>query len=60
MIPGGIGTRKLVDDDVFLESLKGLSLDAEYILTICTGSILLAKTGFLDGKKATSNKKVFK
>lgn len=60
MIPGGIGTRKLVDDDVFLESLKGLSLDAEYVLTICTGSIVLAKTGFLDGKNATTNKRVFK
>ncbi len=60
MIPGGLGTRKLVEDEVFLESLKTLSLDAEYVLTICTGSILLAKTGFLDGKKATSNKRVFK
>jgi len=60
MIPGGLGTRKLVEDDVFLERLKTLSLDAEYILTICTGSILLAKTGFLDGKNATTNKRVFK
>ena len=60
MVPGGMGTRKLVDDNVFLEHLKALSLDAEYVLTICTGSILLAKTGFLDGKKATSNKRVFK
>nr|WP_319373367.1 DJ-1/PfpI family protein [uncultured Methanobacterium sp.] len=60
MIPGGIGTRKLVEDEIFLECLKTLSLDAEYVLTICTGSILLAKTGFLDGKNATTNKRVFK
>jgi transcriptional regulator GlxA family with amidase domain len=60
MIPGGMGTRKLVDDTVFLEHLKGLFLDAEYVLTICTGSILLAKTGFLEGKTATTNKRVFK
>lgn len=60
MIPGGLGARKLVEDEVFLERLKNLSLKAEYVLTICTGSILLAKTGFLDGKKATSNKRVFK
>jgi Putative intracellular protease/amidase len=46
MIPGGIGTRELIDDEVFLEHLKTLSINAEYILTICTGSILLAKTGF--------------
>ena len=60
MIPGGLGTRKLVDDELFLERLKDLSLDAEYVLTICTGSILLAKNGFLDGKNATTNKRVFK
>ncbi len=59
MIPGGIGTRELIDDEVFLEHLKTLSINAEYILTICTGSILLAKTGFLDGKRATTNKRVF-
>ena len=60
MIPGGMGTRKLVEDELFLERLKTLALNAEYVLTICTGSILLAKNGFLDGKKATSNKRVFK
>ena len=60
MIPGGIGTRELINDEIFLEHLKTLSINAEYILTICTGSILLAKTGLLDDKKATTNKRVFK
>jgi transcriptional regulator GlxA family with amidase domain len=60
LIPGGIGTRTLINDESFLKHLKILSLDAKYVLTVCTGSILLAKTGFLDGKKATSNKRVFK
>lgn len=59
MIPGGIGTRELIDDEAFLEHLKTLFISAEYILTICTGSILLAKTGLLNGKRATTNKRVF-
>jgi len=34
-------------------------MKATYVLTVCTGSILLAKTGFLNGKQATSNKRLF-
>lgn len=60
LIPGGIGTRELINNEIFLNHLKNLALNAEYVLTVCTGSILLARTGFLDGKKATSNKRVFK
>lgn len=59
LIPGGKGVRDLVDNETFLKSLKSLSIHAEYILTVCTGSILFSKTGLLDGKKATTNKRVF-
>ncbi len=59
IIPGGIGTRKLVNDVNFLDKLKHIAEFSEYILTICTGSALLAKTGLMDGKKATSNKIAF-
>ena len=59
LIPGGIGTRELVKNEAFINQLKSLSRNAEYILTVCTGSILFSKTGLLDGKKATTNKRVF-
>lgn len=58
-VPGGIGTRELVHYESFISKLKSLAENAEYILTVCTGSILFSKTGLLDGKNATSNKRVF-
>ena len=57
VIPGGRGTRTLVKDDTFLNRLSEFVQNAGYVLSICTGSALLAKAGVLDGLKATSNKK---
>ncbi|MRR17571.1 MAG: DJ-1/PfpI family protein [Deltaproteobacteria bacterium] len=59
LIPGGMGVVNLVRDEHFLNDLKCLAQSAEYILTVCTGSILLAQTGLLSGKRATSNKRLF-
>ena len=59
LIPGGMGTRKLVDDVDFIEQIKILSQEALYVLTVCTGSALLAKTGLLENKNATTNKMAY-
>lgn len=59
MVPGGMGTRALVDDREFLNGLISFSAGADLITSVCTGSALLAATGLLDGYRATSNKKAF-
>ncbi len=60
LIPGGRGTRALVNDSEFIKKLSDAVMKSEYCLTVCTGSALLAKTGLLDNIRATSNKMAFK
>jgi transcriptional regulator GlxA family with amidase domain len=59
LIPGGMGTRNEVNNDAFIGSIKDISDKAKYVLTVCTGSALLAKTGLLKNRKATTNKIAF-
>lgn len=58
-IPGGLGTRSIINDKAFIENIKVLAENSIYVITVCTGSALLAKTGLLDGSSATSNKRSF-
>jgi putative intracellular protease/amidase len=51
LIPGGQGTRKLVNDEVFIRQIKEMAEKSCYCLTVCTGSALLAKTGLLKIKR---------
>jgi putative intracellular protease/amidase len=59
LIPGGQGTRVLVKNSDFIDKLKGIAEKSTWCLTVCTGSALLARTGLLDNRNATSNKRSF-
>jgi transcriptional regulator GlxA family with amidase domain len=59
VVPGGQGTRKLVDDKMFVAWLRQASEKSPITATVCTGAALLARTGLLDGRKATSNKRAW-
>ncbi len=59
LVPGGSGTREKVNDNNFVNFIKNISNQSKYIISVCTGSALLAKTGILDKKRATTNKRAF-
>lgn len=59
LIPGGMGTRGLVDDISFIGEVRTAAQNAKYVLTVCTGAALLAKTGLLKNRRATTNKIAF-
>ncbi|WP_151734837.1 DJ-1/PfpI family protein ['Paenibacillus yunnanensis' Narsing Rao et al. 2020] len=53
-VPGGMGTRKLRCNDDFISWLRGAET-VRYIVSVCTGSLLLGAAGFLAGHSATTH-----
>jgi len=59
LIPGGAGTRALLHNDAVLDWLRGAAQKAERVLSVCTGSLVLARAGILrDGMEATTHHQV--
>lgn len=59
LIPGGAGTRREVDNPALLGWLARAGARAQVITSVCTGSVLLARAGLLEGHPATTNKMWF-
>jgi len=58
VVPGGIGTRPLVDDEPTLDWIRGIDAGSEWTTSVCTGSLLLGAAGLLEGKEATTHWRV--
>lgn len=59
LIPGGMGTRREVNNQELTNCLKEACISSKFVLTVCTGTALLARTGLIKNLKATSNKMAF-
>ncbi len=55
LFPGGIGTRVLVGDGHVLEWVRHAHPTTRLTTSVCTGSIVLAAAGLLDGLSATTH-----
>jgi transcriptional regulator GlxA family with amidase domain len=55
LVPGGFGTRALVNDAETLDWIRKVAASARKTTSVCTGSLLLAKAGLLEGRRATTH-----
>jgi putative intracellular protease/amidase len=55
MVPGGFGTRDLLDDEAILGWLQEAHEHSKWTTSVCTGSLLLAAAGILDGVEAATH-----
>ena len=53
--PGGRGTRRELQDEAVLDWISGLAAGETVVASVCTGSLVLAAAGLLDGKPATTH-----
>jgi transcriptional regulator GlxA family with amidase domain len=55
VVPGGYGTRELMRDETMLAWLRRAHETSEWTTSVCTGALLLAAAGILNGLEATTH-----
>ncbi len=59
LVPGGIGTRKVMKNETLLNWIKEQADRVELLLSVCTGVLVLGTAGLLDGLEATTHHQTF-
>jgi len=55
VVPGGFGTRPLLEDQRTLDWIRATAESARQVTSVCTGALLLAQVGLLRDKRATTH-----
>ena len=58
LVPGGQGARAAGNEEAIISWLKRSAGSAELLLSVCSGALILARAGLLDGLKATTHHEV--
>ena len=59
LVPGGWGTLQQLENERLLSWLRERASEVEILMSVCSGSGILAKAGLLDGRPATTNKQSY-
>jgi putative intracellular protease/amidase len=51
-LPGGFAATEVMNDAAFMRELTRLASGARYLTSVCTGSLILAATGLIRGRRA--------
>jgi len=54
LVPGGIGSRKALEDRDVLQFIQQQAKTCQAVLSVCTGSLILYAAGLLTGKRVTT------
>jgi transcriptional regulator GlxA family with amidase domain len=55
VVPGGLGNRELLEKSGLVQWIRTAHETSEWTTSVCTGSLLLAAAGVLDGVEATTH-----
>ena len=55
LVPGGIGTRREVDNPVMIDWLRKIAPTCRFVTSVCTGALLLCETGVARGRRVTTH-----
>ena len=51
-LPGGVAATDAINDLAFMGEIRRLAVEAKYLTSVCTGSLILGAAGLLKGKRA--------
>lgn len=59
VLPGGDGSKKVIQNQALMNTLKNLISHTEWTMSVCSGARILGKLGFLDQKPYCTHQEVF-